>query len=444
MKERITVKYRTMTILDLRNFQENGHLNLEPGFQRKSVWTLTDRRKLIQSVLEGYPVPSIFLYRREANGVPIYDVLDGKQRLETIFMFSHVKPFHKKAFDVRYHFPGDDPSEWTGWWDWKALQKYQRAGQFLTYEVQVAEVSGEIGEIVDLFVRINSTGKALTTSEKRHAKFYTSSFLKEAERLARKGHDYYTTQQILSSGDLDRMRDVELVCELLASILAGGPIHKKQAVDKAVGNTTTHAASLKKAIVEYSATLHAMKQMFPELRTTRFRNSAEFYSLFMVVWGLQQHKLLLNDRRRNQVAMKLLQKFSGGVDEVREQQRKALGARPDQRIFADYLLLVQQSTDAITPRKRRGEMIQHLLDGLFERKDEKRIFSPEQRRLLWNSEEKKTCALCDEALDWTNFQVDHIKAYSKGGKTELTNAALTCASCNASKGAGRKKAVKSK
>lgn len=438
MKERLTVKYRTMTISDLLNNQEKGCLNLEPGFQRKSVWTISDRRKLIQSVLEGYPVPSIFLYRREENGVPIYDVLDGKQRLETIFMFAHVKPFHKQAFDVKHFFPDDDPNEWTGWWDWKYLHKYERAGQFLSYEIQVAEVSGEIGDIVDLFVRINSTGKALTTSERRHAKFYTSSFLKEAERLARRARDYFTDQQILSAGDLDRMRDVELVCELLASILVGGPIHKKQAVDKAVGNTATHAASLKKAITEFSATLNALKLMFPELRTTRFRNSAEFYSLFMVVWELNQQKLLLNDRRRNQVAMKLLQRFSGGVDEVREQQKNAQGARQDQRIFADYLLLVQQSTDAVTPRKRRGEMIHHLLDGLFERKDEKRIFSAEQRRLLWNSEDKKKCALCDEQLDWTNFQVDHIKAYSKGGKTELSNAALTCGPCNASKGAGRK------
>ena len=53
MKERITVEYRTMTILDLRNFQANAHLSLEPGFQRKSAWMLTDRHKLIQSVLEG-------------------------------------------------------------------------------------------------------------------------------------------------------------------------------------------------------------------------------------------------------------------------------------------------------------------------------------------------------------------------------------------------------
>jgi hypothetical protein len=436
MKDRITVKYRTMTIQDLLNNQEMGCLNLEPGFQRKSVWTVRDRRKLIESVLEGYPVPSIFLYRREENGVPIYDVLDGKQRLETIFMFACLKPFQKQSFSVKYSFPEDDPREWTGHWDWKELQKYGRCGQFLTYEIQVAEVSGEIGEIVDLFVRINSTGKALTTSERRHAKFYTSPFLKEAERLARRAREFFTSQQILSNGDLDRMRDVELVCELPASILAGGPIHKKQAVDKAVGNTATHAGSMKKAIAEYLATLQAIKLMFPDLRSTRFRNSAEFYSLFLVVWHLGQQKLLLNDRQRNNVAMKMLQRFSDGVDEVRLQQRASEGARPDQRLFVDYLLLVQQSTDAFNQRKRRGEVIHHVLDGLFERKDDKRIFSAEQRRILWNSEEAKSCVICGLQLDWTNFQVDHIKAYSRGGRTELSNAALTCGPCNASKGAG--------
>ncbi|HEY0983599.1 HNH endonuclease family protein [Schlesneria sp.] len=438
MKDGISVEYGTKTILELRNLQSQGHLNLEPGFQRKSVWTITDRRKLIQSVLEGYPVPSVFLYRREENGIPVYDVIDGKQRLETIFLFSRIKPFHRDGFDVKFKFPEDDDGEW---WNWKDIEKYERAASFLTYKLQVAEVSGPLAEIVDLFVRINSTGKALTTSERRHARFYTSTFLKEAERLARKCRDYFTSQGILSAADIDRMRDVELVCELLASILAGGPIHKKQAVDKAVGNTATHSASLTKAIGEFSATLGSLKLMFPELRTTRFKNSAEFYSLFLVIWELHQQKLVMTDRRRNQVAMRLLQRFSSGVDDVREQQRKALGANSNQRIYADYLLLVQQSTDAVTQRKRRGEMIQHLLEGLFERKDDKRIFSAEQRRLLWSSEEKKKCTICGELLDWTNFQADHIKAYSRGGKTDLSNAALTCGPCNASKGAGRKKKV---
>lgn len=34
----------------------------------------------------------------------------------------------------------------------------------------------EVGDIIDLFVRINSTGKALTTQEKRHARYFNSHF----------------------------------------------------------------------------------------------------------------------------------------------------------------------------------------------------------------------------------------------------------------------------
>jgi 5-methylcytosine-specific restriction endonuclease McrA len=51
--------------------------------------------------------------------------------------------------------------------------------------------------------------------------------------------------------------------------------------------------------------------------------------------------------------------------------------------------------------------------------------------------------LCAETLDWTNFQIDHIKAHSRGGKTDLRNAALTCVTCNASKGARRRARRKS-
>jgi len=30
-----------------------------------------------------------------------------------------------------------------------------------------------------------------------------------------------------------------------------------------------------------------VRRMFPDLKTTRFRNSADFYSLFMIVWRSQ-------------------------------------------------------------------------------------------------------------------------------------------------------------
>src|SRR5947207_411872 len=78
---------------------KNGQFNLSPGFQRNSVWTSADRKRLIQSILAGYPLPSIFLYQRDHNGKLIYDVIDGKQRLETILMFMGQGRFKRDRFD---------------------------------------------------------------------------------------------------------------------------------------------------------------------------------------------------------------------------------------------------------------------------------------------------------------------------------------------------------
>jgi len=53
---------QTRTVQDLINLYEHGKLNLNPGFQRESVWSDRDRAKLIDSILRGYPIPAIFLY----------------------------------------------------------------------------------------------------------------------------------------------------------------------------------------------------------------------------------------------------------------------------------------------------------------------------------------------------------------------------------------------
>src|SRR5438132_13065884 len=77
----------TKTITDIVNLHEDGLLNLEPGFQRQSVWSERDRAKLIDSILRNYPLPAVFFYRRKEQGQIYYDVIDGKQRIESILMF---------------------------------------------------------------------------------------------------------------------------------------------------------------------------------------------------------------------------------------------------------------------------------------------------------------------------------------------------------------------
>jgi uncharacterized protein with ParB-like and HNH nuclease domain len=196
----LTHKTQTKSILDLQNLYDHGHLNLKPDFQRQSVWAERDRAKLMDSILRNYPLPAIFLYKREEDGHLIFDVIDGKQRLESVFMF--IGTTHG-SYKTRTQLPGIDSIEWVNW----SLLKRKSLQHLITgYEIPVIEVDGDMGEIIDLFVRINSTGKALTPQEKRKARYYNSPFLKEAARVASRLEKYLIDNGILSSGQLSRMK----------------------------------------------------------------------------------------------------------------------------------------------------------------------------------------------------------------------------------------------
>jgi hypothetical protein len=421
------------TINELILLFRNRQMNLQPGFQRKSVWSSIDRRRLVQSILSHYPVPCIFLYQRNHRGQTIYDVIDGKQRLETILMFTGTGCFRRDRFDVKL-----DLGDGLEWYDWAKLRHDHIARhQFETYKVQTVEVTGDLAEIVDLFVRINSTGKRLTSGEKRHAKFYNSPFLKEAERLVSRFRGYLLQQKILSQSQIDRMKGTELFAELLMSIHNGGPINKKTSLDRAIGNEGINGNTLHRLSREFVATVNLLKRMFPDLRDTRFHNTVEFYTLLMLVWEMDHAGFVLRDRRRNLVAFAMLRKLSKCVDNLRVGLRSAAMPKGTQPVHRDYLLTVQGDTDSLATRERRHQVLKGLLWSLYDRKDEKRTFTAEQRRVIWNGDEQHRCAnpRCHRLLTWDDFTVDHIIAYVKGGKTSVRNARLMCRSCNSRKGA---------
>jgi len=424
-------KYGEHTIDRLIHMFEDDQINLEPGFQRRSVWTKLDRRRLIESIMSGYPLPSVFLYQRSFKGSLVYDVIDGKQRLESIFMFARVGRFKRKGFSAKL-----DLGEGSENYDWKNICRRhpEKRDAFQSYQIQTVEITGQFKQIVELFVRINSTGKKLTSGEKRHAKFYTSLFLKTADRLVGKFGAYMREQKILSPTQMDRMKGTELIAELLMSIHKGGPINKKAALDKAIGNEPINKNTLARLEREFIAIMGLMKRMFPDLCQTRFNNSAEYYSLFLLVWEMNKERLVLKDRRRNKVAFELLRHLSTGVDMLRQQLKKAKPAKPPQRLFSDYLLTVQGDTDSGANRERRREILRGLLLSLYERKDEKRLFSSEQRRILWNSDEKRLCRICGKPLTWVDLSVDHISPHVRGGKTDLRNAQMVHRRCNSAKG----------
>lgn len=424
-------EYGNKTIQEFVLLFKNGQLNLEPGFQRDSVWTLSDRKKFIESLLQNCPVPSVFLYRQHEKGKLRYDVIDGKQRLETVLMFQGAGYFRGRRFSAKLRINADEEIEE---WDWQKIGKRGHEHRLMGYKFQTVEITGDLADIIDLFVRINSTGKRLTGAEKRHARFFRSDFLKQAGRIAERRHRFFLENRILSAGQISRMKHVELVCELMASIQAKSLINKKRVLDGVIGGQSTDQRTLHRVVQDIIRILNLVKKMFPDIKTTRFANSADFYSLFMFIWELDRDGCILSEAKRNKQAQKLLVWLSNGVGTVRQQQRNAEGANHDQRLFADYLLTIQGDTDGLATRQRRAEILNKIFGGLFKKKDEQRGFTIEQRRLLWHSDDRKRCPRCNTPLSWANFTIDHIKPHALGGKSTLSNAALLCRSCNSRKG----------
>jgi|SRR3989344_6527369 len=82
-KEIYTDSY-SVSLGEIMSMYKDGELNIHPDFQRVFRWTDLQRSKLIESILLGIPIPSIFVSQEE-NGK--WDIVDGLQRLSTIFQF---------------------------------------------------------------------------------------------------------------------------------------------------------------------------------------------------------------------------------------------------------------------------------------------------------------------------------------------------------------------
>lgn len=74
----------SMSIGEVISMYKDRDLEIHPEFQRIFRWTRDQRSRLIESVLLGIPIPTIFVAQRDDG---VWDVIDGVQRLSTIFEF---------------------------------------------------------------------------------------------------------------------------------------------------------------------------------------------------------------------------------------------------------------------------------------------------------------------------------------------------------------------
>lgn len=194
---------------------DSGNYELNPDFQRRRRWDGEKKSKLIESFIMNVPIPPIFLYENEFSH---YEVMDGLQRLTTIYDFY------------------DDKFELEGLKLWKELngrvysklpdkvkkgidRRYISSIILLQESAKSDEEAAKMKQMV--FERINSGGVKLEPQETRNA-LYDGKMNQLCMKLSE--NDYLRkfleipidTEKKLENENYKKMTDVEYVLRFFA------------------------------------------------------------------------------------------------------------------------------------------------------------------------------------------------------------------------------------
>lgn len=178
-------------------------INLNPVFQRGSVWNLKTRQELVKNIVQRRPIPAVFLYKDDDGSKYTFNILDGKQRLESLLMFigarrsdlsiknwSHY--IHDKDLRAEVDFTvdlGDGKQVALTDLDDSTIRNL-REYPIPTIEIALNE-NTSLDEIISLFVDINQYGVKVTRLQivralKREDRFLNDVYQLIAEKQRRR------------------------------------------------------------------------------------------------------------------------------------------------------------------------------------------------------------------------------------------------------------------
>lgn len=163
----------SMSISELTNLYREGVLEIRPEFQRLYRWSEEQKSKLVESVLLGIPLPSLFVSQSEQGQ---WELVDGLQRVSTLLELQGVLvgsdglPLPPLVLTETKYLPSLAGCSWNGHLTGLELSDAQRLDVRLArLDLKVIKRSSDPKAKFDLFQRLNSFGSALSPQEIRSA-----------------------------------------------------------------------------------------------------------------------------------------------------------------------------------------------------------------------------------------------------------------------------------
>jgi hypothetical protein len=270
-------------------FRDNK-LIVNRRYQRKLVWTLEEKQKLLDSLLSKYPVPAILLSEIEGPKEN-YEIIDGLQRMHAILSFIETAyPLNNgRHFDLNY-FPTAKEFSKKGLFSDKSEGKIidnSECSTILNYPISLSILRKATDqEVNEVFDRINTYGHRLSDQERRQAGIQ-GKFAELVRRLAcsvrgdvsaerlflyempsisidlpktKHGYDvradevFWVKQGILKSTDLRDSEDEQCIADTIACLIGQDLIDRsKAALDTIYDTSHSEYARIETALDLYGA-----------------------------------------------------------------------------------------------------------------------------------------------------------------------------------------------
>lgn len=219
-KEIFTDSY-PMSIGELSNMYRDGEIEINPAFQRFYRWSATQKVRLIESILLGIPLPSIFVAQREDG---VWDLVDGLQRISTIMSFMGQLKNERGDFvdplvlDKTEYLPSLKDISWEG--DNALDETLKRMFKREKIEIKIIKKESDSNTKFELFQRLNTGGSNLSDQEVRNCLLImlNSDFYDVLIEMAR--DESFNNSICITDRLYEERFEMELILRLLAVTLS--------------------------------------------------------------------------------------------------------------------------------------------------------------------------------------------------------------------------------